>query len=398
MLDVVLGRVRLLVVALLLCAGCTDESTGGKSSSSSPPTSSTSPTTAATRLAQLEPPCPSAPSSPVAVESATAANELLAAQDLPAWEAADIGASTLLSDGRVVWVFGDTVRSGMTPGLVANSMLVSGGHCASQLLTPEKGPVIPDVSTAVVHWPMSAVSWADDTRERLVVLCSRTRRGGSGDPLDFTFLGTSAALFDVPAGGVPRLVRVTRVTEDDPDLHQVNWGAASFTDDRWIYVYGTRLTGEEYVFGRELYAARVPLTSPTKRSTWRFWDGSAWQPDPDRATAVMDAEGGVSQTLSVDALDDGRFLAVSKRDGDLGEFVYSWLAPSPVGPWKPHKGVPAPNDLDAGLLKYAPLAHPQIPLGTGRLLVGVSRNTTDFRRLVEEPELGVVEFVEVALP
>ena len=75
---------------------------------------------------------------------------------------------------------------------------------------------------------MSAVSWTDETRDRLVVLCSRTRRGGSGDPLDFTFLGTSAALFDVPADGVPRLIRVTRVTEDDPDLHQVNWGAASF--------------------------------------------------------------------------------------------------------------------------------------------------------------------------
>ena len=113
----------------------------------------------------------------------------------------------------------------------------------------------------------------------------------------------------------------------------------------------------------------------------------------------MGAEGGVSQTLSVDALDDGRYLAVSKRDGDLGEFVYSWLgAVSRSDRGQPHKGVPAPNDLDAGLLKYAPLAHPQIPLGTGQLLVGVSRNTTDFRRLVEEPELGVVEFVEVALP
>ena|SRR5687767_1024803 len=118
MLDVVLGRVRLLAVALVLCAGCTDGSTGEKSSSSSSPTSSTSPTPAAATSAQLEPSCPSAPSSPVAVESAKAANALLAAQDLPAWDAADIGASTLLGDGRVVWVFGDTVRSGMTPGLV----------------------------------------------------------------------------------------------------------------------------------------------------------------------------------------------------------------------------------------------------------------------------------------
>ena len=215
---------------------------------------------------------------------------------------------------------------------------------------------------------------------------------------DFTFMGTSAALFDVPAGGVPQLRSVNRITEDNPDPQQVNWGAASFHDGHWIYAYGTRMTGEQYVFGRELYAARVPLTSPEDGSTWRFWDGTRWQPKRSHAAAVLSAEGGVSQTLSVDDLGGGLYLAVSKRDGDLGEFIYSWSAPSPVGPWTPHKGVPAPNDFDAGLLKYAPLAHPQIPLGTGRLLVAVSRNTTDFQRLVEDPELGVIEFVEVALP
>ena len=190
----------------------------------------------------------------------------------------------------------------------------------------------------------------------------------------------------------------SRITPDDPDPHQINWGAASFHDGRWIYVYGTRLPSEPLVFGRELYVARVPLVSSMRRSTWRFWGGDGWQREPSRAVAVLDAEGGVSQTLSVDDLGGGEYLAVSKRDGDLGDFVYSWSAPSPVGPWTPHKGVPAPNDLDAGLLKYAPLAHPEVPLRNGMLLVSVSRNTTDFQRLVDDPDLGVVEFVEVALP
>ena len=135
--------------------------------------------------------------------SAKAANALFAAQNLPASDAADIGASTLLSDGRIVWAFGDTLRTGQTPGIVANSMLVSGGHCASQLMPAEDGPVIPDVGPHTVYWPMSALSWADGDRDRLVVLCSRIRRGTSGDGLDFTFLGTSAAVFGVRPGGVP---------------------------------------------------------------------------------------------------------------------------------------------------------------------------------------------------
>ena len=81
------------------------------------------------------------------------------------------------SDGRIVWAFGDTLRSGMTPGIVANSILVSGGHCASQLLPAQDGPVIPDAAPGTVYWPMSTLSWADGDQDRLLVLCSRIFRG-----------------------------------------------------------------------------------------------------------------------------------------------------------------------------------------------------------------------------
>jgi hypothetical protein len=59
--------------------------------------------------------------------------------------------------------------------------------------------------------------------------------------------------------------------------------------------------------------------------------------------------------------------------------------------------VPAPFETD-GQLEYAPLAHPEVPLQTGKLLVTVSRNTTDFQRLLQEPEVGVPRFVEIDLP
>jgi Domain of unknown function (DUF4185) len=320
-------------------------------------------------------------------------------QSLPAWDAADIGASARMSDGRIAWAFGDTLRTGMSPEMVANSLLISTGPCVSQVMPADGGPVIPDADPArrIVHWPMSVLAFQQGERQVLAVLCGRIRRGGSGDGLDFTFLGTSAAVFDVPDGGAPQLLKIVRITEDDPDPYQVNWGAASFHDDRWMYVYGTRLPEGDLVFGRELYVARVPLASPEARETYEFWDGTSWQSDRTRAAVIMPSQGGVSQTLSVDAL-DGRFVAVSKRDGDLGEFVYSWTAPTPHGPWSPYRGIAAPSDFDKGLLRYAPLAHPEVPVGPGRLLVSVSRNTTDLGRLVDDPELGVPRFVEVDLP
>ena len=79
-------------------------------------------------------------------------NRVVAGLDLPLWQAGDIGASARLPDQRIVWVFGDTVRSSRVfPRVVANSMLVSSGLCASQVETRDRGPVIPDSADGVVQ-------------------------------------------------------------------------------------------------------------------------------------------------------------------------------------------------------------------------------------------------------
>ena len=380
-------------VVVLLAAACTeDEDAQDTGASSAGPASTTG------DAVTLEPDCPPPPDRRGDARAAADVNRLLSDADLPAWEAADSGASVPMSDGRIVWAFGDTLSTSGGPDIVANSMLISSGPCVSQVVPADHGPVIPDVSARVVHWPMSVLAHRVDGHPRLAVLCARVRRGTSGGSLDFTYLGSSAAVFDVPNDGVPRLRGWEKITPDNPDPHQVNWGAASFHDGRWIYVYGTRLTDDEFAFGRELYVARAPLANPTDRTTYRFWDGQAWQADRAGAAAMIPAHGGVSQTLSVHQMARGRYLAVSKRPGDLGDFVYTWEAPTPHGPWNPQQEVPAPNDFDQGTVQYAPLAHPEVPLHNGKLLVSVSRNTTDLERLVEQPELGVPNFVDVDYP
>lgn len=375
-------RAAPLVLAAVLLAGCVPGGTapGG-----------------ATGLAvgaRLEPTCPP-PVRPPAV-SADLVNRVVAQADLPGWQAGEIGASARLSDGRLVWVFGDTVRRPeIRPRLVANSMLVSSGTCVSQLLTGARGPVVPDSADGTVHWPMSVVVLppTDGNQEEIVVLCARTRRG-SGGTLDFQFRGTTAAVFPVGEDGVPRLSELVQVTPDDADADQVNWGAAATVAGDRVYVYGTRSTGEAYVFGRELYVARVPAADPAARGTWQFWDGTTWQDRITRAAPVLGAVGGVSQTLSVDVV-DGRWVAVSKRDGDLGDLVYTWSAPGPTGPWTPRRAVRAPAGYDSGELSYAPLAHPEVPLSSGGLPVSISRNTTDLARLLADPEVGRPVFVEI---
>lgn len=374
----------LLVVALLL-AGC----------GSAPEEPAAEP------AYRIEPACPDGPRH-LAGLTVDVLNRIVATADLPAWQAADIGASAQLRDGRMVWVFGDTVRTDdFEPRLVANSMLVSSGACVAQLRAAGDGPVIPDVAPDVVRWPMSIVTMRpiagrspEGTSELLVVLCARTRRGTEGS-FDYTYLGTSAVVFAVADNGTPTLVEIMELLPDDEALDQVNWGAAATVHGSWFYVYGTRQTGRD--FGRELYVGRAPVADPTDRSRWQFWDGRRWQAAIDRAVAVLPAQGGVSQTLSVDRI-DGEWVAVSKRDGDLGDFVYVWTAPSPYGPWTPRKGVAAPAGFDTGELTYAPLAHPEVPLANGKLLVSISRNTTDPQRLFADPDVGLPVFAEVARP
>ena len=346
---------------------------------------------------------PSCPRAPRGVGGLTVdmLNRLVSSTDLPGWQAADIGASARLSDGRVVWVFGDTVREAtLTPRLVANSMLVSSGTCMAQVSAPDDGPVIPDAAPGVVLWPMSVVAieptpayagrGVDDV---VVVLCTRTRRGT--EPMDFHNLGTSAAVFTVSAGQAPQLRSVVELTGDSAARDRVDWGAASAVDGAWFYIFGTRWDTRS--FGRELYVGRSPAANPADRRRWRFWDGTRWQRRADRAHPVLPARGGVSQTLSVDRV-DGRWLAVSKRDGDLGDYVYTWDAPTPHGPWTARRAIAAPAGFDTGRLQYAPLAHPELPLANGKLLVSISRNTTDLERLLRRPEAGRPVFAEVERP
>lgn len=387
------SRVGVAALAAALLAGSSATLAACSTTSGGGPTRSTT----GQAYPRLTPTCPRPkPTGKEPVVTVAQLNTIVAGLDLPLWQAGDIGASARLPDDRIVWVFGDTVRgAGVTPRIVANSMLVTSGLCTSQVEVSGSGPVIPDRADGVVHWPMSVVSVSRPEGAVLVVISARIRRGTTGG-LDFTYLGSSATLFDVQPGTAPTLRQQLDITPDSTAPDQVNWGSAMTVRGSWFYVYGTRLPSSDS-FGRALYVARAPIADARDRSTWQFWDGSAWVGEPARAAVVLPARGGVSQTLSVDVLDD-QFVIVSKRDGDLGNTVYAWSSDYPTGPWTAQRGTRAEFQDPSGQLKYAPLAHPGITLADGRLLISISRNTTDFSRLLTDPSLGRPVFAEIDRP
>ncbi len=295
--------------------------------------------------------------------------------------------------------------------MVDNSILVSSGTCLQQLVTDDRGPILPLDPDELTVWPMSVLRLdprpddAADVTDVVVVFCSRVQRGDR--MWDFVVRGTTVAVYTVGGDGVPRLDDAAQLTPDSPDLTSIHWGAASVLDGEWTYLYGTRSTGEAYTYGHELFVSRLPTDDLMDGSAIEYWDGGTWQADPARSAPVLGAVEGVSQTLSVDLV-DGRWVAFSKLGGDIEDVAAVWTADSPAGPFTVQPvlaspgGLPPagqdPEDEEVGYLQYTPLAHPDVPTAPGTMLVSVSRNVTDYQMLLETPQLGRPLFAEVPRP
>lgn len=315
----------------------------------------------------------------------------------PSFQGGDVGASVQLRDGRSLFVFADTLRSTPFSGrrLIHNSMLLLDGVCARVVPSPDGGAVIPDRGD-VGYWPMSAVYAGPDV---LAVTAQRVRRTDSVADGVFAFdiLGPSIAFFAVPPGDPPRLLAVRDLGPDVADTTRPVWGAATAAADGWLYLYGTSRP-PTWTYGFSLRVARTRPAALGDQDRWQYWDGQDWQADPSAAVELIDAWGGVSQTLSVFE-ENGRWYAVSKRGEVLGTALTIWSAPAPTGPFSVASTVAQiPSDAATGTLLYMPLAHPALLPEPGSVVVSYSRNNTDLGVVLDDPQLYRPRFLRVPLP
>ncbi|MDN5893977.1 MAG: DUF4185 domain-containing protein [Nocardioides sp.] len=320
------------------------------------------------------------------------------------FQGGDVGASVRLQDGRMLFVFGDTLRSADYEGqrFVRNSMLVMDRGCLQVVTPADHGAIIPDRTggrpgESVGYWPMSIGRQQRPGYDLVAISAQRVRTVGA-DEFDFENLGPSIAVFIVPRGGTPQLIDQRDIGEDDPDRDRPTWGAASAVKHGWAYLYGTASPGEDYVFGFSLSVARVRPDAILDRSKWRFWNGSEWVRDVEAAAKLIPAKGGVSQTLSVFE-QDGTWYALSKRDEFLGTDLTVWTAPSPTGPFTAGEPLAKmPSDTVKGELRYMPLAHPGLLDEPRSMVVSYSRNRTDINQVIKNPLLYRPRFLRVDLP
>lgn len=323
---------------------------------------------------------------------------VVGARETPGFVGGDVGASTALSDGRNLWVFGDTLRPPDEPGpsMVRNSMLLTGDGCASVYRPADNGAAIPDREDGVGYWPMSVTSVpGEEGTDRVAVGLMRVRTIGSG-MWDFEIVGSSVARFEVTANAVPRLVGVVDLDPDDARMSEPLWGAATAVDGEQVYVYGTANPGEPYVYGYSLHVARTTVEKYLDVNSWEYWDGSTWTREADSAVSLVPAVEGVSRALSVFE-QNGSWYAVSKRLDFLGNDLVIWKASSPQGPFVPSPPV-AQIPTDDKFLQYMPLAHPELLPEDGSVVVSWSVNAMDPTTLDSDPSLYRPRFLRVPLP
>ncbi len=320
----------------------------------------------------------------------------------PEFQGGDVGASAELQDGRQLFVFGDTLRSESFDGqtFVHNSMLVFSPSCAQAVLPADHGAIVPDRADGVGYWPMSVALVEHPGYDLVGVTTQRIRDNGDPTAGVFAFdqLGPAVAIFVVPRGGTPQLIAQRDLGPDLVDTSRPVWGAATAVVGDEVYLYGTARPDTDGVFGFSLQVARVGIDDLLDPSAWRYWDGTDWQRDPDRAAELVPAQGGVSQTLSVFE-QDGGWYAVSKRDEVLGSDLTVWTAPGPTGPFTPSPALAQiPSDAATGTLRYLPLAHPDLLPRPGTVVISYSQNDTDVDEVLADPRLYRPRFLRIRLP
>ena len=305
-----------------------------------------------------------------------ALNNLFEGQLGPGWVGGDSAYSTRLPDGRVTFVFADTLigtahadGTATFTGMAHSSELVGdlsnlvadygGTYSAPQAL-------IPDTYNSGGIWePLATYTQGDN---QMIFVNEYT---GPPGILSLSYGGRSGiAVMSVPSQGPPTLSSVTLLPIDPA----TEWGSAVLASGGYLYVYGAvpDLVHHD-VYGMKV--ARAPAGQSLDINAWEYWSGSQWVAGESNAALVPT----VNQLTGVMPDPDGKgFIAVSVPSGVFYDTTVDLsYASSPEGPWTAPQPVYVIPEIRqyAGEMAYYPTFHPEISSGD-QLIVSYNIDTT----------------------
>jgi hypothetical protein len=317
------------------------------------------------------------------------------------WLGADGIYSVALPDGRQVWLFSDTwigvVERGRrdAEGMVNNSVGITRGPSAAHFYYRRSNgrarPLFAPPDGRGWYWLWAGVVDGG----RLYLFATRVERAEAAGAFGFRHFGTAlgevenwrdeptawrARWRDVPAAWAPR----------------VFWGSAALVHAGRVYVYGFIENGRKGLdFRRDMLVARAPSGRLADFSSWRFFDGAAWQGDIKQAAPACPD---ISTEYSVTLISGrGRFLLVNP-DVFLSPTIVARTAEHPWGPWSDKIEVYTCPEADAkrGVFCYAAKHQPAYS-DERNLVLSYAANANDLATVAGDPSLYVPRFIRVPI-
>lgn len=296
---------------------------------------------------------------------------------------ADGTISVGLDDGTTIfmtgdcWV-GDVVNGGRSAGeKMINSALVRIGNDYTYRGSIYGGTQAEPFSLMIP--PEAAAStrpywyWAGHAFQRGNTLwCFMTKfyQGGEGQ-WGFRFDGTDIVELDMTDWSTRS---ITNIYDGSCPVH---WGHCIMQQGEWYYIYGSR-GGAEYD-PKQLCVSRAQWDDAAgKLGVFEYFDGTGWSADSNATAGLAGIDIPVSEQFSVFE-NDGKVVLITQSHG---REIFSFIADSPVGPWRNKKllWMTTEPDTDPDLFTYNAMAHPSFINDKNELLICYNINSYDLSK------------------
>jgi hypothetical protein len=339
------------------------------------------------------------------VQPAEDYNKLFYRQD--GWTGSDIAFSLPLSDGRVLWLFGDTWIGKIRNGRHTDSTMVNNTIGVQQGLDPASARLAffhgsKDGKPAAFIQPADGVGvfWLThggiQTDKGLYLFMSRiVERPGDTSVWGFRAVGIVMAKIANPLDD-PNRWRVEQIkvpwAHYDSAGNETVFGMPLVREGDVVYLYGLQI--DQASQDRYLLVGRANVASLEDFSTWEFYSKGRWQRDFRKASRLC---GHMGAELSVSYLPRFKRYVLVYTENGLSEKIMMRSAPSPVGPWSAPVTIYRTPEMrwDKTYFCYAAKAHPELSRQDDELIVSYVCNSEDFWKAATDSRIYFPKFLRV---
>jgi len=317
------------------------------------------------------------------------------------WTGADGTYSIPLSDGRTMWLFGDSFIGKTDPSgkrseetvIINNSVAIQEGKDPSTVKfiyggteeKPESFFIPPDGKG--FFWIYDAIPYGDG---KIIVFLPQIEISGEGI---FSFRQTGNWTADVLIDGdkfsAGNYKKLPYFQAKDGEKPAIAFGASVLVEKDWTYIYGT----EDYEITKNLLLARIKSGSIPSETPWEFYTGTGWSKNLSDCKPVFKE---VGNELSVHKNIDGRYIITTQKNGS-GSDIEIIFGSSPEGPWNPPLAVWHIEESNDRIFSYNAKAHPELSDTEKGLLISYNVNAWNFDDLYIDSTIYRPRFIRVRL-